>query len=332
MSKVVEGIPTLLHIAVFLFFAGLVEFLVPIHFGLACVMLVVVVISGGLYSVITVLPAMRRNCPYRTPLSGICWRFLRAFSFLRFCYSCGEGKPITGNIAQGQELQATEYSVTRFQRDFRALKWTVEVLTEDNDFEAFVEGLRVYLSDGTSPAIRYLILDTDTQLVHRISRLLGTCQSTTLPTDARRRRALTAMGALKALVKVLDSVEWSRKWTSLASFDPILGQTLRQLQLDEEHTISSNAGLVITCIADKLRRDVGTITRRRDLWNLNGKPSALTWSSTDSALSALNSLGHLDGVIEMIPDLMLSMPSLCDVADQALLLCIGMSGFERSSI
>lgn len=325
MNKVVEGIPTLLHIAVFLFFVGLVEFLFPIHFGIACLMLVVVVICGGLYSAITILPTVRRNCPYRTPLSGIFWSILGALGFLQYLDSRGEEKRITGNIAQGQELDATEYSASRFQRDFRALKWTVEVLTEDSDFETFVEGLRIYLSDGTSPAIRDLMLDKDVQLIHRITRLLVSCQIGTLPCDVKRRRALTAMGTLKALVKVLDDCEWSRKWTSLAFFDPLMGQTLRQLQMDEDPGISSNASLVITRIADKLQRDVGTITRRRDLWNLNGKPSTLIWSSTDSALNTLNSLGRLDGVVEMIPNLMVSIPSPCVIADHAVLLCIGES-------
>lgn len=325
MNKVVEGIPILLHIAVFLFFVGLVEFLFPIHFGIACLMLLITIICGGLYCAITILPAVRLSCPYRTPLSGIFRSIFRVFGFLRYFDSGGQEKRISGNIAQGQELHATKCSTSGFQRDFRALKWTVEVLTEDNDFETFIEGLRIYLSDGTSPAIRDLMLDKDVQLTHRITRLLVSCRFGTLPADVKRRRALTAMGTLMALVKVLEDFEWSKKWTSLAFFDPLMGHSLRQLSTDEDPSISSNAKLTIACIADKLQRDVGTITRRRDLWDLNGRPSTLIWSSTDSALNTLNSLGRLDGVVEMIPDLMVSIPSPYTITDQAVLLCIGES-------
>ncbi|KZP12371.1 hypothetical protein FIBSPDRAFT_985086, partial [Athelia psychrophila] len=69
MSAVVEGIPTLLHASVFLFFAGLVDFLYQINLRIAVVALSIVAACGGLYVLITILPILHRQSPFRTPLS-----------------------------------------------------------------------------------------------------------------------------------------------------------------------------------------------------------------------------------------------------------------------
>ncbi|KZP12367.1 hypothetical protein FIBSPDRAFT_687824, partial [Athelia psychrophila] len=55
MSAVVEGIPTLLHASVFLFFAGLVDFLYQINLQIAVVALSIIATCGGLYLFITIL-------------------------------------------------------------------------------------------------------------------------------------------------------------------------------------------------------------------------------------------------------------------------------------
>jgi hypothetical protein len=57
MRTRVEAIPALLHIAVFLYFAGLVEFLWNIHRGIAYAMLCIVISLTGMYTVIVALTA-----------------------------------------------------------------------------------------------------------------------------------------------------------------------------------------------------------------------------------------------------------------------------------
>ncbi|KAF8268146.1 hypothetical protein EI94DRAFT_1661413 [Lactarius quietus] len=69
MSHAVEAMPLLLHTSVFLFFAGLIEFLFTIdnavaHYTLGCVGL-----FASIYAILTLLPNFSINCPYRTPLS-----------------------------------------------------------------------------------------------------------------------------------------------------------------------------------------------------------------------------------------------------------------------
>ncbi|KAI0289691.1 hypothetical protein B0F90DRAFT_1825968 [Multifurca ochricompacta] len=69
LSQVVEAVPALLHVAVFLFFAGLVEFLFSINIIVARVVFVVTCFFGGTHILLTFLPNVRPNCPYRTPFS-----------------------------------------------------------------------------------------------------------------------------------------------------------------------------------------------------------------------------------------------------------------------
>jgi uncharacterized protein DUF6535 len=69
LSQAVDALPGLLHIAVFLFFAGLVDFLFSIDSTVGRVIFGVICFFGGIYVLLTFLPNFRPNCPYRTPFS-----------------------------------------------------------------------------------------------------------------------------------------------------------------------------------------------------------------------------------------------------------------------
>src|SRR6266702_2891715 len=84
MARAVATMPTLLHISVFLFFAGLAEFLFPIYTTVAYTTLGCIMVFALAYAILTVLPIIYLNCPYGTPLSGFTWRIsqLSVFAFL----------------------------------------------------------------------------------------------------------------------------------------------------------------------------------------------------------------------------------------------------------
>ncbi|KAH9002381.1 hypothetical protein EDB86DRAFT_3074161 [Lactarius hatsudake] len=86
MARAVATMPTLLHASVFLFFAGLVEFLFPIYVTVAYVTLGCVVVFVLAYTILTVLPNIYHNCPYSTPLSGLTWR-MSQFCVLAFFWA-----------------------------------------------------------------------------------------------------------------------------------------------------------------------------------------------------------------------------------------------------
>ncbi|KAH9173277.1 hypothetical protein EDB89DRAFT_2095042, partial [Lactarius sanguifluus] len=74
MARAIEAIPALLHLSIFLFFAGLVDFLIPINTTVAYFTLGWIAPFAVAYAILTILPGQYLNCPYRTPLSGITWR------------------------------------------------------------------------------------------------------------------------------------------------------------------------------------------------------------------------------------------------------------------
>ena len=74
MSQAVEAIPMLLHISVFLFFAGLVDFFFLANNTVAWVFIGWVGLFVSVYAAMTVVPNILFSCPYRTPFTGVLWR------------------------------------------------------------------------------------------------------------------------------------------------------------------------------------------------------------------------------------------------------------------
>jgi len=86
MRIAIETAPTLLHFSVFLFFAGLVILFYSINKAVAIVVSISVAIFVVAYFVLTILPYIEHNCPYRTPMSNIWWYILHPSFFLgTFC-------------------------------------------------------------------------------------------------------------------------------------------------------------------------------------------------------------------------------------------------------
>ena len=83
----VEGLPTLLHLSLFLFFGGLAVFLFNVDQGVFTCVLLWIVLFLIVYGLVTLLPFIRHDSPYNTPLS-ITARFLYRFFYarIRFFY------------------------------------------------------------------------------------------------------------------------------------------------------------------------------------------------------------------------------------------------------
>ncbi|KAJ7881369.1 hypothetical protein B0H14DRAFT_2340406, partial [Mycena olivaceomarginata] len=70
MHTIVDVIPFLLHTSLLLFFAGLVAFLLPVNHIVMYLMGIALCIFLLLYAVLTLLPVIHLDCPYRTPPVG----------------------------------------------------------------------------------------------------------------------------------------------------------------------------------------------------------------------------------------------------------------------
>ena len=84
----VEGLPTLLHLSLFLFFGGLAIFLFNVDQEVFTCVLLWIAFFSIVYGLVTLLPFIRHDSPYNTPLS-ITAQFLYRFFYprIRFLYS-----------------------------------------------------------------------------------------------------------------------------------------------------------------------------------------------------------------------------------------------------
>jgi hypothetical protein len=188
---VVETIPTLIHISMFLFLTGLVISLFSIHHTIARIILVATVVCGLIYTVMTVMPVLYRNSPYQTPLSAVTWAvpqkmarivlsaawyivslqkhtgFIRADSIIALTKKISEWKKrLSRSMTQAAEDAAGEQR--RWRIDARALSWTLDQSDEESELEKFIAGIaRFALSQEVEDPIGILKKAISGSKLHR---------------------------------------------------------------------------------------------------------------------------------------------------------------------
>src|SRR6266851_4053989 len=155
VSWVAEALPALLHLSLFIFFAGLLVYLFNIHHTVFKVVVCWVALLTTVYGFITFMPIFWHDSPYYSPLSTTVWYLsgiipyavlkvpqimARRFSFRversidlfrRRCRSWGFG---------GLERAAEQASLKRLPViKGHILDWTANALGEDGAFEKFIE-------------------------------------------------------------------------------------------------------------------------------------------------------------------------------------------------
>ncbi|KAI0261016.1 hypothetical protein BC834DRAFT_960092, partial [Gloeopeniophorella convolvens] len=162
VSWAIDALPTLLHLSVFLFYAGLSVLLFSVNLTIFKIIVSWVTLCLSLYVVITILPAIFPNSPYRTPLSTSCCMaplyILRplvnalgdifdllsnTFGVLspvrRALYDLGATLQVlamSGMVKLAEKAAMDQSSGT----DSRALAWTYDSLDEDHELEQFLAG------------------------------------------------------------------------------------------------------------------------------------------------------------------------------------------------
>ena len=155
----VDALPTLLHLSLFLFFAGLIVFLCNVNFTIFKSVLSWVGLCTALYGCITCMPIIRHDSPYYTPLSLPTWhiatgtlyfiyRFLRWFNVaVRFREEAYHRfrdleKSCRKSLVRGMRKTAEETALdSPSEIDTRAFMWTLDCLDEDHELESFFSGL-----------------------------------------------------------------------------------------------------------------------------------------------------------------------------------------------
>ncbi|KAG6909814.1 hypothetical protein DXG01_015307 [Tephrocybe rancida] len=110
MYLIVKYIPTLLHISLFLFFAGLYIFLFHINLAVSRAVAAVILLCLMFYAFATIVPLFDPSAPYETPLTAPLWR----------------------TPAQ----------------DAKALRWAHGMITSDSELQPFFESIPGFLSSS----------------------------------------------------------------------------------------------------------------------------------------------------------------------------------------
>ena len=222
----VEALPTLLHISLFLFFAGLVVFLCNVNLTIFKLVLSWVGLCAALYGCFTCMPIIRHDSPYYTPLSLPAWyvvtgiaylvyRFFRWFNRLvclrfltfrarhffihalrHFLYleeSCRK------SLAQGMQKTAEETALNSpSEIDTRAFMWTFDCLDEDHELDRFFSGLPGFRSSKVvKDPLPSLTDEEKWKLSEALRGLLDrTFSSDLLLTPVKDRRAMICKNAI----------------------------------------------------------------------------------------------------------------------------------------
>jgi len=203
MRAIAEAVPGLVHISLFLFLAGLADFLLNTYTTVGTSTLFATVLCAMLYIIITVTPSVNPQSSYRTPFSPLVWYITRnlwrkssaggfRFTPLRLGF----------DIAEGQMRIAMRFGVARHLRDARAIGWLVNSLTFNVE-DAGSLALAIIGTFDTRWCANAWVrerIDRNKELYRDIRRLFETCSNRRLFKDEDewrvRARACTEAMAL----------------------------------------------------------------------------------------------------------------------------------------
>ena len=212
----VDALPTLLHLSLFLFFAGLVVFLCNVNFTIFKSVLSWVGLCTALYGCITCMPIIRHDSPYYTPLSLPMWhvvtgslfclyRFLRWFNWsVYFRYHVAHhfrdlASSCCKSLAQGMQKTAEETALNSSSEiDTRAFLWTFDYVDEDHELESFFSGLPGFRSSKVVKDPLPSLTEEEMRKLYEALRglLYRTYSSDLLPAPIKNRRSLICAKAV----------------------------------------------------------------------------------------------------------------------------------------
>ncbi|KAJ7056113.1 hypothetical protein C8F01DRAFT_946923, partial [Mycena amicta] len=223
MHTVVDVIPSLLHASLIFFFAGLVAFLLPVNKIIAEIVAAILAVFICVYIILTVLPIIKADSPYRTPLSNALWDVLRG-SVHRFLRFLPLDRPFHILHDSGQQrwwdffyhpviidkvlYSALAPSNERKERDMRSLVWTFKSLSDHAELESFVEAIPNAIWGSHTrhrTYIEYFQVLRDRECLTfapEIANLLRSSNDRLLTLEMRKRRQITCLKAIWALASL----------------------------------------------------------------------------------------------------------------------------------
>ena len=277
----VEALPALLHISLFLFFAGLVVFLWNVNLTSFKLVLSWISICTTLYGCITFMPVFRHGSPYNTPLSSLAWQTVTRISFVAIWWFTPVVHLLGGAIyyrfrllkesyrkllAQGMQMTAEETGLkSPSEIGARAFMWTFGSLDEDRDLERFFSGLPGFRSSKViEDPLPILTSEQKKKLSTTLVGLFDrTFSSDLVPEPVKMRRAIVCVKALDsaefpyAYRQIVNRILFNDQWRGLQTAE--FGNTVR----DWGNIGIQGTALVVRAIVTGI---VARVRQRDDSW------------------------------------------------------------------
>ena len=274
---IVENISLLLHAAIFLFFAGLIEFLLNINDEVAHVVLAVVCFFAAIYVFLTFLPVIFQQCPFQTPLTSVFWYIAHIIAVIVLF-------PITWSshvraiiedlwlhTKEGFDSHIMKAVVGKKILDKQAVRMTLSMCRDDGDVEAFLEAVPGYLQIDNNVGTRIDDIGsllkpkgTDMPLGQRMVHLFSTCINGYGKMDdvARRHRAITCSHVVLELSRAVSSLTVKGLTLDLPY---AIGFKLQHLSRDQDPKIAFAAVKTIAVLERALLEQLLHAEAREDL-------------------------------------------------------------------
>ena len=229
----VEVLPTLIHLSLFLFFSGLLIFLVHINHTVFNVVVWWIGLSAGVYVCVTLMPIFQQDSPYYAPLSSSAWFIYTFISYaiIRILLSVITSRRDFSSLARrrlyrlknsyremfyGGIVKTAQETASKLSAeiDGHVLRWTLDALDEDQELEQFFEGIPGFCSSKAVNHPRRILAELRDDLAAAFSGFLDRTLSSSLVSETvKKRRLITCVKAADsarlfslAARKILQSV------------------------------------------------------------------------------------------------------------------------------
>jgi uncharacterized protein DUF6535 len=197
LPAVAEALPTLLHLALFLFFAGLLVDLFNVNLTVFIALVCWFGLSGVVYACLTLMPIFRHDSPYYTPLSSSAWSLHTTISYAVFQI-----------LSMGTEKNAEEVAFEPPAAiDGRILQSTIDAMDDDDDkLEQFFELIPGFFSSKLVDDPRRILDGSPLRtFVGCLSGFLDrTLSSSSVAESVKTRRFVTCFNAADATSTGID--------------------------------------------------------------------------------------------------------------------------------
>ncbi|KAG6827746.1 hypothetical protein H0H87_003712 [Tephrocybe sp. NHM501043] len=206
-ENVVEVVPTMLHLSLFLFFIGLCIFIGTINRAVMSAIVVVVILCLAFYCFATLAPLLDPASPYQTVISSIMWRLLQNTHWRHMHNGGGPPNPVTTDLAMARADMAGKPSrvADSALSNREAVHWVLRETVDDQELENLAASIPGLLSGHPGIIFWYQAFsspDDRELLCNQIISLLDNSPpnaNSYVDLETRTRRINIGVDALRAL-------------------------------------------------------------------------------------------------------------------------------------